>query len=202
MVAEQGFEKIGINAVATQSGVSKILIYRYFGSMEGLMAAYICQYDFWLNFPLEFPSKEELPAFVKKMFKLQIDQLRNNPTLKRLYRWELSSNNDLITKLREQINAGIDVLVDKVLKQHSDDSNRSQLGRNRRNRPANASNKNVTWNSSNPTVAYVTDGAVKGEKAGTATITATTVNGGKTATCVVTVENVTVASASAMLRLR
>ena len=28
MVAEQGFEKIGINAVAAQSGVSKILIYR------------------------------------------------------------------------------------------------------------------------------------------------------------------------------
>ncbi|MEG0647254.1 MAG: TetR/AcrR family transcriptional regulator, partial [Bacteroides sp.] len=33
MVAEQGFEKIGINAVAAQSGVSKILIYRYFGSV-------------------------------------------------------------------------------------------------------------------------------------------------------------------------
>jgi AcrR family transcriptional regulator len=31
MIAEDGFEKIGINAIATQSGVSKILIYRYFG---------------------------------------------------------------------------------------------------------------------------------------------------------------------------
>ena len=40
MIAEDGFEKIGINAIATQSGVSKILIYRYFGSVEGLMAAY------------------------------------------------------------------------------------------------------------------------------------------------------------------
>ena len=39
MIAEDGFEKIGINAIATQSGVSKILIYRYFGSVEGLMAA-------------------------------------------------------------------------------------------------------------------------------------------------------------------
>lgn len=102
MIAEQGFEKIGINAVATQSGVSKILIYRYFGSVEGLMAAYIRQHDFWLNFPLEFPAKEELPMFVKEMFKSQIEQLRNNPTLKRLYRWELSSNNDIIAKLREQ----------------------------------------------------------------------------------------------------
>lgn len=68
MIAEDGFEKIGINAIATQSNVSKILIYRYFGSVEGLMAAYIKQYDFWLNFPLEYPNREELPLFVKRMF--------------------------------------------------------------------------------------------------------------------------------------
>ena len=102
MSAEDGFEKIGINAIATQSNVSKILIYRYFGSVEGLMAAYIKQYDFWLNFPLEYPNREELPLFVKRMFQGQIEQLRNNPTLKRLYRWELSCNNDMIVKLREQ----------------------------------------------------------------------------------------------------
>ena len=102
MIAEDGFEKIGINAIAAQSSVSKILIYRYFGSVEGLMAAYIRQHDFWLNFPLEFPNREELPAFVKSMFHGQIEQLRNNPTLKRLYRWELSCNNDMIVKLREQ----------------------------------------------------------------------------------------------------
>ena len=101
MIAEDGFEKIGINAIATQSGVSKILIYRYFGSVEGLMAAYIRQDEFWINFPLEYPSREKLPAFVKSMFQGQIEQLRNNPTLKRLYRWELSCNNDMIVKLRD-----------------------------------------------------------------------------------------------------
>ena len=40
MIAEDGFEKIGINAIATQSGVSKILIYRYFGSVEGRLLTY------------------------------------------------------------------------------------------------------------------------------------------------------------------
>lgn len=102
MLAEQGFEKIGINAVAAQSGVSKILIYRYFGSVEGLMAAYIRKYDFWLNFPLEIPSKEDLPEFVKAMFKTQIEQLRSNPTLRMLHRWELSCNNEIVAKLRQQ----------------------------------------------------------------------------------------------------
>lgn len=102
MINEIGFEKIGINAVAAQSGVSKILIYRYFGSMEGLLTAYIRQHDFWINFPHEIPERSQLPAFLKKMFREQIEQLRSNPTLKRLYRWELSSDNDMIVKLRQQ----------------------------------------------------------------------------------------------------
>ena len=53
--------------------------------------------------------------------------------------------------------------------------------------PADASNKTVTWSSSNPAVATVANGVVTGIAAGTATITATTVDGNKTATCTVTV---------------
>ena len=102
MITESGFEKIGINAVASQSGVSKILIYRYFGSVEGLMAAYIRQHDFWINFPQELPDRSQLPTFLKNMFEEQIEQLRSNPTLKRLYRWELSSDNAIVMTLREQ----------------------------------------------------------------------------------------------------
>lgn len=53
MIRRDGFEKLGVNAVAAHCGVSKILIYRYFGSLDGLLAAYIRQHDFWINFPLE-----------------------------------------------------------------------------------------------------------------------------------------------------
>lgn len=102
IIAEEGFEKVGVNAVAARSGVSKILIYRYFGSIEGLLATYIRQHDFWINFPKELPDREQLPVFLKEAFRGQIDQLRKNPALRRLYRWELSCNNDTIVKLREQ----------------------------------------------------------------------------------------------------
>ena len=53
--------------------------------------------------------------------------------------------------------------------------------------PSNATNKTVTWTSSDNTVATVSGGKVTGVKAGTATITATTADGNKTATCAVTV---------------
>lgn len=102
LILDKGFEAVGVNAVAARSGVSKILIYRYFDSVEGLITAYIRRHDFWINFPQEVPVGEELPIFLKRMFRGQIAQLRTDPTLKRLYRWELSTNNPLVAALREQ----------------------------------------------------------------------------------------------------
>ena len=59
--------------------------------------------------------------------------------------------------------------------------------------PSNASNKNVIWNSSNPSVASVSNGVVTAVANGTATITVTTADGSnKTATCAVTVNIQTV----------
>lgn len=61
--------------------------------------------------------------------------------------------------------------------------------------PENATDKTVTWTSSNRAVATVEDGYVYGIAPGTATITARTVNG-KTATCTITVVKETVISDS------
>jgi len=56
--------------------------------------------------------------------------------------------------------------------------------------PANATNKAVTWTSSDTNIATVdTTGKVTAVSAGTATITATTVDGNKTVGCIVTVKN-------------
>ena len=53
--------------------------------------------------------------------------------------------------------------------------------------PSNATNKVLTWKSSNEKVATVKEGTVKAVGIGTATLTATSEDGGKTATCKVTV---------------
>lgn len=56
--------------------------------------------------------------------------------------------------------------------------------------PSDATNQAVTWSSSDPTIASVDEnGAVTAQKAGIAAITVTTVDGGKTAVCTVTVQN-------------
>ena len=102
IIEENGFEGLGINALAAKAKVSKMLIYRYFNSLDGLIAAYIRQNDYWINFNEELPDKEHLSEFIKQIFKRQIIQLRESYTLKRLYRWELSTDNKFVKELRDK----------------------------------------------------------------------------------------------------
>lgn len=102
IIENQGFEKVGINAIAVEAGVSKMLIYRYFGGLEELVTQYLLQKDYWANTDIDDINREAVGESIKSMFCRQIEQLRNDVTLRRLYRWELYSNNVNIQQLRDK----------------------------------------------------------------------------------------------------
>ena len=54
--------------------------------------------------------------------------------------------------------------------------------------PVRASKKDVVWNTSDRTIVSVDDGTIEAHNVGTATITVTTIDGGYTAVCIVTVK--------------
>lgn len=102
IIENQGFEKVGINAIATEAGVSKMLIYRYFGGVEELIAQYLIQKDYWANTDAAIINPEAVGDSIKSMFRRQVEQLRNDITLRRLYRWELFTDNQNIRQLRNR----------------------------------------------------------------------------------------------------
>lgn len=102
IVESDGFEKLGINTIALKANVSKMLIYRYFGGLEELVAQFIMQKDYWANTDTLILNPHSVGDSIKSMFRNQIEQLRNDVTLRRLCRWELSCHNASIDRLRDK----------------------------------------------------------------------------------------------------
>lgn len=100
IVESEGFEKLGINTIASKANVSKMLIYRYFGGLDELIAQFIMQKDYWANTNTVIINPKSVGDSIKNMFRKQIEQLRSDVTLRRLCRWELSCNNTSIEQLR------------------------------------------------------------------------------------------------------
>jgi AcrR family transcriptional regulator len=107
VLAKQGMQKIGINRIAQVAGVDKVLIYRYFGGLAGLLKAYSDSGEFW-------PTREELLAGITLDASQGIthsffeQQLRNfsaaiqkRALTQEILRWELIEQNAMTRALAE-----------------------------------------------------------------------------------------------------
>ncbi len=105
LLAKKGFKGIGVNAVAREAGVDKVLIYRYFGGLPGLISTYGKEGDFW-------PSALELAggdlqrfanySLSKKLSVLGhtfIKALLKRPVTCEIMIWEMSDRNELTAEL-------------------------------------------------------------------------------------------------------
>lgn len=110
IIEEEGFAKLGINKIARNAGYDKVLIYRYFGGLEGLITAWAKKYDFYIQAYDAIISKidsinaESVREITKEILLTQLDFLRNNRTLQELLLWELSGDVKFkaIRELREE----------------------------------------------------------------------------------------------------
>ena len=106
LILDGGFGAVGINAVARRAGVDKVLIYRYFGGLPGLLAAYGENGDFWwqvddiLREPLPDPNQPEgLSAALTVVFERHAAFLRGHPVTLEVIAWEMSDRNALTEAL-------------------------------------------------------------------------------------------------------
>ena len=98
VLAERGLQAVGVNRVAERAGVSKVLIYRYFGGLEGLITHYIQMGRLYPNYTE--PMLEQLrPADETELSRLwhrQLTQLfrqfRNNKANRELLKANVIEN--------------------------------------------------------------------------------------------------------------
>ncbi len=109
VLAERGFGKLGVNAVAKQAGVDKVLIYRYFDGLDGLMERYAYSSEFWP------PASELLGDQVQRehlaemsfadgfaeVFRRYANALRSRPLTLEILSWETIERNALTIAMEE-----------------------------------------------------------------------------------------------------
>ena len=103
LLAESGCANLGINVVAQRAGADKVLIYRYFGGMEGLLQQVAESRD-WL------PSADELlhsvsrePAqIMRELSQLISRHIRMHAATRSLLQWRHAERNPLTTRFTEE----------------------------------------------------------------------------------------------------
>lgn len=107
LLARDGFKGLGVNAVAKEAGVDKVLIYRYFGGLPELLAAFGREEDIW-------PSDEDLMSSDPDAFRRlppsdraaraainYLRAIRRRPVTRELLAWEMTERNDLTAAFGE-----------------------------------------------------------------------------------------------------
>lgn len=108
ILADKGFQGFGINAVARQARVDKVLIYRYFGGMPDLLRAYAATGSYWPTIDevagadadgLRGAPLHEVVAALLCNFARAI---RKRPVTLEILAWESIERNEL-TKVLEKV---------------------------------------------------------------------------------------------------
>ncbi|MCK5785364.1 MAG: TetR/AcrR family transcriptional regulator [Candidatus Sabulitectum sp.] len=119
LITRDGFTGVGVNAVAREAGVDKVLIYRYFGSMEGLLRTFadwkdICPRiaDLYEGIPEKAPLHEIATRIVIE----HAQALQNSPLAQELVCWALTEENPLTVLFgKEMEHRELKALADKGL---------------------------------------------------------------------------------------
>jgi AcrR family transcriptional regulator len=120
VLARDGFAAIGVNAIAKQAGVDKVLIYRYFGGLPELLHAWGTSGRFWPDLSelmgpdlaafMSLPAAERYARFVEHF----VDALRARPLTLEILAAEIVQRNELTAILeteREQWGEQASVLL-------------------------------------------------------------------------------------------
>ena len=106
LLLEQGFPAFGVNAIARTAGCDKVLIYRYFGGIEGLLQEFAESHDLWwqvsdiVTETVADCQQLDLNEYLQTLLGRYVTELESRPLTLEIMAWEMSEDNNLTRELQ------------------------------------------------------------------------------------------------------
>ncbi|REA59275.1 TetR/AcrR family transcriptional regulator [Dyadobacter luteus] len=117
VIEQFGTDKVGVNLIARTAGVNKVLIYRYFESVDGLMEQYVKSGEYASTAAEDYaesigtlPPEERNQAMTDLMVTFLRD-LRERKATRDLLRWEIGTGKSILSETK---NVVANRLLDKI----------------------------------------------------------------------------------------
>ncbi|MDX2241874.1 MAG: TetR/AcrR family transcriptional regulator [Leptolyngbyaceae cyanobacterium bins.302] len=106
LLAESGFQQLGVNAIAREARVDKVLIYRYFGNLPTLLQAFGQEGDYWITVEqlvgdAASIEAEGLDEWMHLLLVRFLRDLQQRSITQEILRWELLEGNELTQELAQ-----------------------------------------------------------------------------------------------------
>ncbi|HEV7351299.1 TetR/AcrR family transcriptional regulator [Telluribacter sp.] len=111
VIEQYGTDKVGVNLIARTAGVNKVLIYRYFGGVDGLMEQYVKTGQYVSTSSIDYidsvptPAPEDRGKVWATTFTTMMRDLRARKATRDLLRWEIGAGKSALTEARDEISA-------------------------------------------------------------------------------------------------
>lgn len=105
LLAREGFKGLGVNAVAREAAVDKVLIYRYFGGLPELIVAFGRDGNFWPSIKelaggdVEAYSRLPVTEQLSQLSRNFMNAIRTRPITQEILAWEMVERNELTADL-------------------------------------------------------------------------------------------------------
>jgi AcrR family transcriptional regulator len=124
IIKTKGYTGLGVNKIAKEAGVDKVLIYRYFKTPENLIETYVMEKDYWMVFSEKLRNHEaenagDLKEIVTSLLINQFEFFHQEREMQHLILWEIAEQGELmksIARVRESNAAELLLMADDHFK--------------------------------------------------------------------------------------
>lgn len=107
ILAEDGWQGLGVNKIAIRAGVDKKMIYYCFDSYNNMIKTYIKSQDFWEPVFRDFqdspfPGGKEIPKFISSIFEHQFNAFFADRIMQSLIHWQITEPNMMLKDISEE----------------------------------------------------------------------------------------------------